>query len=79
MSMIEGLSPSDDFRITLTALQENLKPSRCPLCRSTDVREDTCSRGSVCGYDCGGGGVTVYCGSCRHTINESECEEEEER
>ena len=78
MSQIENLSPSDEFRIELEGLKENLKPSRCPRCEGTDIREVTCSGGSVCGYACGGGGVTVFCGDCALTINESECEEAEE-
>jgi hypothetical protein len=79
MSKIEGLTPADEFRIGLEGVKESLKPSRCPRCKSTDIRKVSCSEGSVCGYDCGGGGVTIFCGSCSHTINESECEEAEER
>jgi len=75
---IKGLSPEDTILLTLEEVKESITPSRCPSCGSTNVTDTSCKEGSVCGYDCGGGGFIVACGDCGITIHESECEEAEE-
>jgi hypothetical protein len=75
---ISGLSESDQLSLSIAAVNNSIKPSRCPKCGKAKVAEEACEEGSLCGYSCGGGGWKIYCENCGHTINESECEEAEE-
>ena len=75
---IANLSPDDELRLARAEVQEHFKPSRCPQCKSTDIIEDTCLDGSLCGHKCGGGSFRVLCIGCGHVIHQSECEESEE-
>jgi len=75
---IEGLSDSDNLRLTLQLMHESIKPSRCPKCESANVTEEICVAGSLCNHDCGGGGWRISCKDCSVRITEAECEEAEE-
>lgn len=75
---IQGLTERDQLLLHFAEVQESHIPSRCPSCNSTRVVEQTCTRGTLCGSSCGGGGFLVSCAACGTTINEYECEEAEE-